>query len=34
MTKVDIKDSKKKLQAKYYYNAICAKLQLDAQIYN
>lgn len=34
MTKVDIKDSKKKLQAKYYYNAICVKLQLDAQIYN
>lgn len=24
MTKVDIKDSKKKLQAKYYYNATCA----------
>lgn len=34
MTKVDIKDSKKKLQAKHYYNATCAKLQLDAQIYN
>lgn len=33
MAKVQINVNKKKLSAKHYHNAICAKLQFDVQIY-